>query len=164
MTAALPPVTDAPIAPLGDAIPRRGSALSRWIGRRILRLMGWSFTGAFPDVSKAVMIGAPHTTNWDFVVALAAAFVQQMVDEFARRERFWLAIAPEGTRKAVTQWKTGFYHIATGAGVPIVLVFFDHRRRNLHIGPVFTPGGDLDADLARILQLFADRLGQPVLP
>jgi 1-acyl-sn-glycerol-3-phosphate acyltransferase len=196
-------VTDPPIAPLTDAVPRRGSAFSAWLGRTVLRLMGWRFTGTFADEPRVVMIGAPHTTNWDFVVALSAAFsvrlgfswvgkhvlfrwpagiffrymggipvdrrrpqgfVQQMADEFAARRQFWLAIAPEGTRKTVQRWKTGFYHIAVAAGVPIQLVFFDYPRKNLHMGPVLWPSGDLDADLERILALFAERLGRPLLP
>jgi 1-acyl-sn-glycerol-3-phosphate acyltransferase len=194
---------DPPIAPLGEAIPRRGGWLSRALGRAVLRLLGWRVTGAFPDEPKLVMIGAPHTSNWDFVVALAAAFslrlgfswvgkhllfrppfgwffrwlggipvdrrashgfVQQMVGEFARRPRFLLAIAPEGTRKAVDRWKTGFYHIAVGAAVPILMVTFDNARKAVHVGPVVTPSGDLAADLERILALYAARLGAPLLP
>lgn len=203
MTTTLPPAPDPPIAPLGPAIPRRGSRLSAAIGRGILRARGWRLTGAFPDAPKLVMIGAPHTSNWDFVVALAAAFalrlgfswvgkhvlfrppfgwffrwlggipvdrraphgfVGQMVAEFDRRQQFLLAIAPEGTRKAVARWKTGFYHIAVGAGVPIVLVTFDNARKAIHVGPTVGPAGDLDADLERILALYAERLGTRLLP
>jgi 1-acyl-sn-glycerol-3-phosphate acyltransferase len=64
----------------------------------------------------------------------------------------------------VDRWKTGFYHIAVGARVPILLVCFDNARKNLHIGPALTPTGDLEADLAHILQLYAARLGHPLLP
>lgn len=197
------PTDDAPIAPLGDAIPRRGGWLSRTLGHVVLRLLGWRVTGAFPNEPRLVMIGAPHTSNWDFVVALAAAFslrlgfswvgkhllfrppfgwffrwlggipvdrrashgfVQQMVGEFERRPRFLLAIAPEGTRKAVARWKTGFYHIAVGAGVPVLMVTFDSARKAVHVGPWLTPRGDLGADLERILGLYAERLGAPLLP
>jgi 1-acyl-sn-glycerol-3-phosphate acyltransferase len=194
---------DPPIAPLGDAVPRRGSWVTETLGRALLATLGWRVTGAFPNAPKMVLIGAPHTSNWDFVVGLAAAFtirlgfswvgkhllfrppvhwflrwlggipvdrtashgfVQQMVDEFDRRSQFLLAIAPEGTRKAVERWKTGFYHIAAGAGVPIVLVTFDKARRAVHVGPTVTPTGDLDADMGRILSVYADRLGRPLLP
>ena len=196
-------IADPPIAPLSDAIPRRGTWLSRACGRGVLALLGWRVTGAFPDEPKIVMIGAPHTSNWDFVVALAAAFslrlgfswvgkhllfrppvrwffrwlggipvdrrashgfVQQMVDEFERRTQFLLAIAPEGTRKAVDRWKTGFYHIAVGARVPILVVTFDNARKTIHIGPTLTPSGDLAADMDRILGLYTERLGVPLLP
>jgi 1-acyl-sn-glycerol-3-phosphate acyltransferase len=192
-----------PIAPLGDAIPRRGTWVSRALGRGVLAMLGWRLTGAFPNQPKMVMIGAPHTSNWDFVVALAAAFslrlgfswvgkhllfrppvrwffrwlggvpvdrrashgfVQQMVDQFGQRSQFLLAIAPEGTRKAVERWKTGFYHIALGAGVPILLVTFDNARKAIHLGPALTPSGDITADMDRILTLYSERLGTPLLP
>jgi 1-acyl-sn-glycerol-3-phosphate acyltransferase len=194
---------DPPIAPLGDAIPRRGTWVTRALGRGVLAMLGWRVTGAFPNEPKLVMIGAPHTSNWDFVVALAAAFslrlgftwvgkhllfrppfrwffrwlggipvdrrashgfVQQMVAEFDRRPQFLLAIAPEGTRKAVERWRTGFYHIAQGARVPILIVTIDNARRAIHVGPAVTLSGDITADMDRILARYAERLGTPLLP
>jgi 1-acyl-sn-glycerol-3-phosphate acyltransferase len=188
---------------LGDAIPRRGTRLTEAFGRAVLALLGWRVTGEFPNAPKLVMIGAPHTSNWDFVVALSAAFslrlgfswvgkhvlfrppfdrffrwlggvpvdrrsshgfVQQMVSEFDRRQQFLLAIAPEGTRKAVTRLKTGFYHIALGAGVPILLVTFDQARKAVHVGPTLIPTGDLPGDMDRIQALYTERLGRPLLP
>ena len=59
---------------VGDAIPRRGSALLRAIGRTVLRLMGWRIEGEIPDEPKLVIAVAPHTSNWDFVVGMAAMF------------------------------------------------------------------------------------------
>jgi 1-acyl-sn-glycerol-3-phosphate acyltransferase len=56
------------------AIPRRGSAPWRWIGRVLMRLTGWRFEGAFPDTPKLVVAVAPHTSNWDFVNGAAAMF------------------------------------------------------------------------------------------
>lgn len=81
--------------------------------------------------------------------------VQQMVVEFAAREKLFLAIAPEGTRKKVKEWKTGFWHIARGARVPIVLVALDYGRRVLTIGPTLTPSDDLESDLRTIKAHFA---------
>lgn len=57
--------------PVGPRVPRRGNAFSRWLGRTVLRLMGWRLEGAIPDLPKMVMIGAPHTSNMDGVIALA---------------------------------------------------------------------------------------------
>ena len=57
---------------VGDAIPRRGSALLRAIGRGVLRAMGWRIEGEIPDVPRIVISVAPHTSNWDFVVGMAA--------------------------------------------------------------------------------------------
>lgn len=58
----------------GNALPRSGGALSRALGRLVLRLIGWRVEGTLPDVHKAVVIIAPHTSNWDFVVGIAAKF------------------------------------------------------------------------------------------
>ncbi len=80
--------------------------------------------------------------------------VQQMVAEFARRPRMVFALAPEGTRKKVERWKTGFYHIAHGAAVPIVPVALDWERRTLRILPAFATTGNADADIAALRGLF----------
>ena len=58
--------------PIGPAVPRRGNAFSRWLGRTVLRLMGWQLQGSVPNLPKMVMIGAPHTSNMDGVVSIAA--------------------------------------------------------------------------------------------
>ncbi len=76
--------------------------------------------------------------------------VQQMIDQFAARDEFVLTIAPEGTRgmKTAQEWRTGFYRIALGAGVPIVCGFMDYANRRAGIGPVIVPTGDYEADMA----------------
>lgn len=56
---------------IGPAVPRRGNAFSRWLGRVVLRLMGWRLAGEIPNLPKMVLIGAPHTSNMDGVIALA---------------------------------------------------------------------------------------------
>ena len=74
--------------------------------------------------------------------------------EFESRERFWLAIAPEGTRKKVTKWKSGFWRIAREAGVPILPVYFHYPEKTVGLGPLFHPGDDLEADMARIREFY----------
>lgn len=76
--------------------------------------------------------------------------VGQMVDAYKQRQQFYLVILPEGTRRRVTEWKQGFYHIAVGAGVPIVPVKFDYGRKLIEFAPVFYPSGNLDEDLPQI--------------
>jgi 1-acyl-sn-glycerol-3-phosphate acyltransferase len=71
-----------------------------------------------------------------------------------------LVIAPEGTRSRVREWKTGFYYIAQEAGVPIVLAYVDYGRKVGGLGPLFTPTGDLQADLAQIRQFYAGIQGR----
>jgi 1-acyl-sn-glycerol-3-phosphate acyltransferase len=71
-----------------------------------------------------------------------------------------LVVPPEGTRSKVRYWKTGFYYIATGAGVPIVLAYMDYERKISGLGPVFHPSGDLEADMARIQAFYAPFKGK----
>lgn len=75
-----------------------------------------------------------------------------------------LALAPEGTRKGVSQWKSGFYRIATAAEVPIFPVGFDYRDHVIRLMPVFKPTGDLERDLPLLQALFTDVHGLKVRP
>lgn len=87
------------------------------------------------------------------VVALSIA-------KFNQCHRLILVVPPSGTRKRVLYWKTGFYHIANGAGVPIVLGFLDYRRKVGGIGPTVQPTGDIDADMAVIQNFYRDVSGK----
>ena len=175
-----------PFPSLGEAVPRRGNRHVRKFWRAALHGAGWDVEGTLPDLAKFVVIGAPHTSNWDFVVAMPILWalgvearwigkhtifrwpfarllryfggmpvkrsehhgsVERVIDIFNHKERLVLAVAPEGTRKRVTRWKTGFYHIAVGAGVPIVPAYFDYPRRRVGFGAPFSPTGDVDADI-----------------
>ena len=79
--------------------------------------------------------------------------VGESIKAFAGQERLVMVIPPEGTRKQVSYWKTGFYHIANGAQVPIVLGYIDYKRKAGGIGPIVWPSGDIEADM-RIIQGF----------
>ena len=59
---------------IGAQVPRRGNALSTWLATTLMRLTGWRFEGAFPDVPNCVLIVAPHTSNWDFPVGVMAMY------------------------------------------------------------------------------------------
>ena len=82
-------------------------------------------------------------------------YVEQMIAEFARRTDFALTIAPEGTRNKVRQWKSGFYHIAMGANVPLVLGMMDYARKVVGLGPTITPTGDYNADMVQVLDYYS---------
>jgi 1-acyl-sn-glycerol-3-phosphate acyltransferase len=82
-------------------------------------------------------------------------YVQAMIDEFASRDEFMLTIAPEGTRGSVKQWKTGFYHIALGAGVPMVVGMMDYGRKTGGLGPAIWPTGNYEADMAKVAEIYA---------
>jgi len=179
---------------IGSEIPRAGGPISRALGRWALRAIGWRVEGEIPNLSKFVLIAAPHTSNWDFVVGITAKLalgigvvflgkdtlfrfplgmlmrrwggvpvdrsvsrdvVSSIVGEFARRDRMVLALAPEGTRKHVARWRTGFYHIAHAARVPIVPVALNFGARAIQIGTPFRTTGDLERDLPELQQRFA---------
>ena len=81
--------------------------------------------------------------------------VSQAAAEFARRDQMVLAIAPEGTRKKVTTWKSGYWHIARAANVPIVPVGLDFGKRAAVIGPVYQPTDSIENDETVLKQFFA---------
>ena len=157
--------------------------------------MRWRIDGDIPDRPRMVIVVAPHSSNWDFIVGVAAkmamrlhvqylgkdtlfrfplgivmrrlggipidrasanAVVSSVVTQFENRRRMLLAIAPEGTRKPVQRWRSGFYHIARGAGVPILPVALDWGTRTVRIGALFLPTGDMDADIAELRRRFAE--------
>ena len=178
----------------------------RWLLRQLFSLLGWQAVGHIPpDVSKAVAIFVPHTSNWDAFYGLmlflikgvplrfaikkelmffplgfilkalgaipidrkktspqdeATGAVDKIVQLFAQSKPFVLVIAPEGTRSYVEEWKTGFYHIAMQAKVPIVLGYLDYRRKQAGFGPVFYPTGNLEQDLQHFKAFYKDKVGK----
>jgi 1-acyl-sn-glycerol-3-phosphate acyltransferase len=187
------------VPPLGEQVPQRRSRFLRGLGRAALALLGWRIEGSFPNVPKAVIIVAPHTSNWDFVVGIATLFalglstsylakhslfhgplgaflratggirvdrgaalgvVERTVELMRARERIFLALTPEGTRKRVLGWKSGYYRIAVSAGVPILPVAFDYSRKAVLLLPLFTPSGDYETDEAALRARFSSRMAR----
>jgi 1-acyl-sn-glycerol-3-phosphate acyltransferase len=169
------------------------SSLLEWLIVRFYFAMGWKSVAIRPIPKKAIIIAAPHTSNWDFVYyigltrdlgietsfmakkelfrwpmsrfmrdmggvevnrATGGNYVQAMIDEFNRRDEFLLTIAPEGTRKSVGQWKTGFYHIAVGAKVPLIVGMMDYAKKTGGLALAFMPTGDYAADMARVEEFY----------
>jgi 1-acyl-sn-glycerol-3-phosphate acyltransferase len=186
------------LPPVGSSVPRSGGAISRLVGTVALRLLRWRVEGGIADHPRYVAIIAPHTSNWDFVVGLAARYalrldaswlgkhtlfrppfgwimrrwggiavdrtashdvVSQTVAKFSSRPRVFLVITPEGTRAHVGRWRTGFWHIAKGAGVPILPIVFNWRDRVIRIGAPFVPGADVTSDIERLQGFFAGESG-----
>lgn len=89
---------------------------------------------------------------------------EQVVDAIARmyseEPLFRMAIAPEGTRKKVDEWKTGFYYIAKKAEVPILPIAFDWQNRKMIFHPLFTPTNDKEKDFAYMKSLFKGVVGK----
>ncbi len=181
------------------AIPRRGSALGQKISQQILRLFGWQVSGELPELTKFVAIGAPHTSNWDFPLAMTTIFalrvnlrwmgkhtlfqgpwrrlmlwfggipinrsaahgvVDQMIEQFQNNDSLILGITPEGTRAKVREWKSGFYHIAKGAGVPVVMIGLDFPGKTIKIAPPFHPTEDMAEDMRQMKAYFAGIVGK----
>ncbi|WP_243048295.1 1-acyl-sn-glycerol-3-phosphate acyltransferase [Dyella sp. RRB7] len=86
--------------------------------------------------------------------------VGQMVQRFNERPRMWLGITPEGTRKKVTHWKSGFLRIAHEADVPIQTIFLDYPTKTFTLGPVVHATDDHEADMVRIRELFTPYRGK----
>ena len=164
----------------------------------ILKLMGWTAIGKEIPNPKVVLIGAPHTSNWDFPLMLLVVLklrlrvfwmgkntlfrfpfgglmrwlggipidrskpnnvVQQITDEYARQSELVVLIPPEGTRSKVERWKTGFYHIANNAGVPILLGYVDAPKKEAGLADFFTPTGDVEKDMREIQAFYASKGG-----
>jgi 1-acyl-sn-glycerol-3-phosphate acyltransferase len=163
------------------------------------RLLGWKLYGNFPEVSKCVVIVAPHTSWVDFIIGLLVRSivgkeihfigkhslfkpplgwlfrwlggtpidrsknqdtVASTVEIFRNREVFRLALSPEGTRKKVDTWKSGFYYIAKQAGVPVVMVALDFGQKRVLISdPVFTTG-DKENDIRGFREFYKGVVGK----
>ena len=129
------------------------------LARRILRteinfvakkeLFKWPFGAYFKWMG-----GAPldRTEGQNKVESIAAIF--------EAKEEFRLALAPEGTRKKVERWKTGFYYIAMAAKVPIIPVAFDYKTKVVKIGAPFYPTGNIDDDLPKLEAFYVGVVGK----
>ena len=86
--------------------------------------------------------------------------VTQVAEQYAVRDQLIVIICPEGTRKKVTRWKTGFYHIALTANVPVVLAYADYPSKTVGFGPIYTPTGNLERDIEEMQTFYQDFTGK----
>jgi len=118
-----------------------------WMGKEQIfkppfrRIMMW--TGGIP-------VNRSTSTN----------MVQASIDAIKENDQLFLIVPPEGTRSKVTYWKTGFYHIAQGAGVPILMGFLDFKRKTSGIAGTYTTTGDLEVDMNHIKSIYAPISGK----
>ena len=185
--------------PLPLNVPRiQGKAPLKWIGSLIARSSGWRIEPV-PNIPKAVVVAAPHSSNWDGIFGVCGAFtlglqirwmgksqlfkwplsvlfnafggiktdrslaggvVEQIAAEFDRCDKMWLVLAPEGTRKKVDKWRTGFWHIAKRAGVPILPGFLHYPDKRIGFGEAFMPTDDMNADLQRLYDFYSQFRGK----
>lgn len=94
----------------------------------------------------------------------ANGIVGQMARELAeakeKGEFMWLALAPEGTRRYQDSWRSGFYHVALAAKVPLALVYFDFAERVVSVEKFITLSGNVDEDIRRVAEYLAHRVGK----
>jgi 1-acyl-sn-glycerol-3-phosphate acyltransferase len=115
---------------------------------------------------------AKHTLFWwplgPILVALGAlpidrkgpgAIVQQLIAAFKNENQLFLALSPEGTRKWMPHWKTGFYRIAKAAGVPIVLVFIDYKTKRMGLGKTLPLGQSMQETLDELRKFYTPMVG-----
>lgn len=84
------------------------------------------------------------------------SMVQQMSDLFKTHPKLVMLVTPEGTRAKQEQWKTGFYHVAMTAGVPIALAYMDYAKRKTGVGKIVYPTGDFEKDMTEIMAFYAE--------
>ncbi len=171
----------------------------RLFSKFCLSIWGWRVVGKFPDLKKYIIIVAPHTSNWDFLLAVfvrsatrlrsnflgksalfkaphgwffkalgghavdrskSTKLVDKVVEIYNSKERFCIAVTPEGTRKKVQEWKTGFYFIAHGANIPIVMASLDYSRKIVEIAAPFYTTGDIEKDMPLIKAFYEGKKGK----
>ena len=176
----------------------RRSILLRKIARFGINISGWTIKGMVPDEERIVIIAAPHTSNWDFVLAMLAIFglniklrwlgkhsifkpgfknffkwlggipvyrdnpsnlIDNVVKIVKREKSIVIAMTPEGTRKKVKRWKTGFLRIAKQTHSKILLISIDAPTKSIEIGKFFNPTGNSEDDLAFIQKYYSSFRG-----
>ncbi|ATO18281.1 acyltransferase [Acinetobacter sp. LoGeW2-3] len=83
------------------------------------------------------------------------SMVQVMTDLFKQYPKLVMLVTPEGTRARQEQWKTGFYHVAVNAGVPIALAYMDYEQKKAGVGKIIHPTGNFEEDMAEIMGFYA---------
>lgn len=175
---------------LRDSRPK----LLRKLGRFVINISGWTIKGKIPDEEKIVLIAAPHTSNWDFILAIFAVLglnikvrwlgkhslfkpgfkklfvwlggipvyrdnpstlIEDVVNIVKKEKSIVIAITPEGTRKKVKRWKTGFLRIAKQTQSKIILISIDAPTKSIEIGKVFKPTGNNEEDLMYIQKYYS---------
>ena len=84
------------------------------------------------------------------------SMVQLMSNLFKTHPKLVMLVTPEGTRAKQEQWKTGFYHVAMTAGVPIALAYMDYAKKKTGVGKIIYPTGDYEKDMAEIMAFYAE--------
>lgn len=173
----------------------------------IIKLLGWKIHNITETIAcqKAIVILAPHTSNWDFFYGMLFKFsypnlkirfaikkevmffplsymmkalgaipidrskinskggrnmVSAMVDMVNESDSILLMIAPEGTRSYAKRWKTGFYRLSEATNLPIILGYINYAKKQMGLGPIYYPTGDIEKDIADIQDFYRNIPGK----
>jgi 1-acyl-sn-glycerol-3-phosphate acyltransferase len=118
-----------------------------WLGKH--SLFKWPF-GPFMRMLGGVSVQRDRRAN----------LVEEFIETFDEYEGLILTVPPEGTRGQTEYWKSGFYHIARGANVPILLSFLCYENKTAGFGPAVMPTGDMRVDMDRIREFYCDKIGK----
>lgn len=173
----------------------------QWLGRTLQKVTGWKVEGEIPNLKKFILVGAPHTSNWDFFHALILIWAidlklnvlakhtlfkipflknilfgiggipvdrnnpQLIVDKVSKlveEDGVIIGLSPEGTRKKVQKWKSGFLRIAQQTESKIVLIGIDFDKKICSFSGFFEPTGDNNQDI-EVIKNFYKRF-KPKIP
>ena len=169
----------------------------------LLKRMGWRYVFDGLPAQQGVIIGYPHTSNWDFVVVMLVKWaiglpvqffakdslfrypvfgawlkslgamaidrssprgvVGEMVSALIQHKQegryFWVGLSPEGTRKRTEGWKSGFYHLAQQADVPLGFLVIDYGKKTIRLDTFMHLSGDPAADYQRFADVYEGVIG-----
>jgi 1-acyl-sn-glycerol-3-phosphate acyltransferase len=185
-----------------DQVPEhlrgRWGGFFQWLGKVVLSSIGWQVTGNIPNEERLLIIAAPHTSNWDFILGISALFainvnikwlgknslfipgiawffkwlggipvnrenpnllIDYVVKTVEKEKGLIIGIAPEGSRKKVDRWKSGFLRIAKQTDAKILFLSIDAPSKKLKIGEIFEPSGDNEKDIKFVMNYFKQYKG-----
>ena len=165
----------------------------QWLGVEALFALGWQISGSIPNEERIVIIAAPHTSNWDFLVGMSSilalnlnvkwlgkkslfmpgiswffrwlggipvdrknpnTLIEHIVKIVDRENGLMIGVAPEGSRKKVDRWKSGFLRIASQTKSKIMFIGIDAPSKTLKIGQLFEPSGDTEKDIIFVMDYY----------
>ena len=167
--------------------------MSKSFYKFILSIFGWKIVGENNFPRKCLVVAAPHTSNWDFIIGRCYSYAVGIYPRYLAKSQLFLplvgtffrwngaipvdrslknnmvdqitgmyncsddliiCLSPEGTRKRVDKWKTGFYHIAYGAKIPIVLLMIDYKKKQIGSLCQFFLSGNFEEDMVKIQEIY----------
>mgnify|MGYP001156719496 FL=1 len=181
-----------------DHLKGKWGAFFQWLGKLVIGSSGWKITGKIPHEERILIIAAPHTSNWDFILGISALFalnvnikwlgknslfipgiawffkwlggipvnrdnpsslIDYVVQTVEKEKGLMIGMAPEGSRRKVNRWKSGFLRIAEQTNSKILLLSIDATNKTLKIGDLFQPSGDNEKDINFVMKYYSQYKG-----